>query len=222
MTTIGIVEDDELLNEALARMLEKKGYEVKRAYTLREGMRLMKENPDLMILDRSLPDGQGTEICQAARAYSKIPVLFLTARDEEEDILQAFDLGADDYLVKPFSMAVLLKHIEAVLRRAGGEPPVILYRGLAINPDRKQVVFEGKELRLTPREYELLELLAKNRGKVLTKAMLLEQVWDSQGAFVEENTVNVTLNRLKKKIEPDPENPVYIRNVFGLGYTFGD
>ena len=190
MTTIGIVEDDRLLNEALARMLEKKGYHPLRAYTLEEGMKLIRQKPELIILDINLPDGEGTRICQAAREYSRIPVLFLTARDEEEDMLRAFDLGADDYLVKPFSMAVLLKHVEAVLRRT--------------------------------KEYALFELLARNRGRVLTKTMILEQIWDNQGAFVEENTVNVTLNRLKKKIEPDPENPVYIRNVFGLGYTFGD
>lgn len=222
MTTIGIVEDDRLLNEALARMLEKKGYYPLRAYTLEEGMKLIRQKPELIILDINLPDGEGTRICKAAREYSRIPVLFLTARDEEEDMLRAFDLGADDYLVKPFSMAVLLKHVEAVLRRTQGEQEVFLYRGLTIDPERKQVAREGEEIRLTPREYALLELLARNRGRVLTKTMILEQVWDNQGAFVEENTVNVTLNRLKKKIELDPENPVYIRNVFGLGYTFGD
>ena len=222
MTTIGIVEDDRLLNEALARMLEKKGYHPLRAYTLEEGMKLIRQKPELIILDINLPDGEGTRICKAAREYSRIPVLFLTARDEEEDMLRAFDLGADDYLVKPFSMAVLLKHVEAVLRRTQGEQEVFLYRGLTIDPERKQVAREGEEIRLTPREYALLELLARNRGRVLTKTMILEQVWDNQGAFVEENTVNVTLNRLKKKIELDPENPVYIRNVFGLGYTFGD
>ena len=222
MTTIGIVEDDRLLNEALARMLEKKGYYPLRAYTLEEGMKLIRQKPELIILDINLPDGEGTRICKAAREYSRIPVLFLTARDEEEDMLRAFDLGADDYLVKPFSMAVLLKHVEAVLRRTQGEQEVFLYRGLTIDPERKQVAREGEEIRLTPREYALLELLARNRGRVLAKTMILEQVWDNQGAFVEENTVNVTLNRLKKKIEPDPENPVYIRNVFVLGYTFGD
>ena len=208
MTTIGIVEDDRLLNEALARMLEKKGYHPLRAYTLEEGMKFIRQKPELIILDINLPDGEGTRICKAAREYSRIPVLFLTARDEEEDMLRAFDLGADDYLVKPFSMAVLLKHVEAVLRRTQGEKEVFLYRGLTIDPERKQVVREGEEIRLTPREYALLDLLARNRGRVLTKTMILEQIWDNQGAFVEENTVNVTLNRLKKKIEPDPENPV--------------
>ena len=144
MTTIGIVEDDRLLNEALARMLEKKGYQPLRAYTLEEGMKLIRQKPELIILDINLPDGEGTRICQAAREYSRIPVLFLTARDEEEDMLRAFDLGADDYLVKPFSMAVLLKHVEAVLRRTQGEREVFLYRGLTIDPERKQVAREGK------------------------------------------------------------------------------
>ncbi len=222
MKTIGIVEDDRLLNEALAKMLEKNGYQPLQAHTLEEGMKLIRQKPELIILDINLPDGEGTRICQAAREYSRIPVLFLTARDEEEDMIQAFDLGADDYLVKPFSMAVLLKRVEAVLRRTQGEKEVFLYRGLTIDPERKQVAREGEEIRLTPKEYALLELLARNQGRVLTKTMILEQVWDNQGSFVEENTVNVTLNRLKKKIEPDPENPVYIRNVFGLGYTFGD
>ena len=119
-------------------------------------------------------------------------------------------------------MPVLLKHVEAILRRTAGEETGILYRGLKISPERKQVLRDGTEIRLSAREYALLELLAKNKGKVVTKTMILEQVWDADGSFVEENTVNVTLNRLKKKIEPDPVNPVYIRNVFGLGYTFGE
>ncbi len=222
MKTIAIVEDDRLLNEALSRMLSGAGYRVLRGYTLQDGIRLIYEDPDLMIIDIGLPDGKGTEICRRAGEYSRIPVLFLTARDEERDMLEAFDLGADDYLVKPFPMTVLLKHVEAILRRTGGEENRIIYRGLAIDPDRKAVFCDGREVRLTPREYSMLELLARNKGKVVTKRMILEQVWDADGAFVEENTVNVTLNRLKKKVEPDPADPIYIRNVFGLGYTFGE
>ena len=154
--------------------------------------------------------------------FSQIGIIMLTARGEDVDRILGLELGADDYLVKPFPMPVLLKHVEAILRRTSGEEEGILYRGLRIQPERKQVLREGKEIRLSAREYALLELLARNRGKVVTKPMILEQVWDAGGSFVEENTVNVTLNRLKKKIEPDPANPVYIRNVFGLGYTFGE
>ena len=222
MKTIAVIEDDVLLNEALSRMLAGAGYQILRAHTLREGLDLIPQLPDLMIIDINLPDGEGTEACRQAREYSQIPVLILTARDEERDMIKAFDLGADDYLVKPFPMTVLLKHVEAILRRIAGEETGILYRGLKISPERKQVLRDGTEIRLSAREYALLELLARNKGKVVTKTMILEQVWDADGSFVEENTVNVTLNRLKKKIEPDPVNPVYIRNVFGLGYTSGE
>ena len=222
MKTIAVIEDDVLLNEALSRMLAGAGYQILRAHTLREGLDLIPQLPDLMIIDINLPDGEGTEACRQAREYSQIPVLILTARDEERDMIKAFDLGADDYLVKPFPMPVLLMHVEAILRRTAGEETGILYRGLKISPERKQVLRDGTEIRLSAREYALLELLARNKGKVVTKTMILEQVWDADGSFVEENTVNVTLNRLKKKIEPDPVNPVYIRNVFGLGYTVGE
>ena len=148
---------------------------------------------------------------------------FLTARDDEVDMLRAFDCGADDYLVKPFSMAVLLKHAQAVLRRTGEEDAKLFcYEDLSIDFARKQVTSQGRSVNLTNKEYDLLALLARNRTKVITKQMMLEQIWDVQGSFVEENTVNVTLSRLRKKIEPDPANPVYIKNVFGLGYTFGE
>ena len=136
-------------------------------------------------------------------------------------MIKAFDLGADDYLVKPFSLAVLLKHIEAIFRRMGKNREIFQYENLKIDFERKQVFSETEEVKLTAKEYKLLEILAKNKGRVLTKTMLLQQVWDVEGTFVEENTVNVTLNRLKKKIEPDPSNPIYITNLFGIGYTFG-
>ena len=145
MKNIAIIEDDELLNEALSRMFTKAGYETLRAYTLREGISLVSRLPDLMIIDINLPDGEGTELCRKAREYSTIPVLFLTARDEEQDMIEAFDLGADDYIVKPFPMQVLLKHVEAILRRTAGEEGGILYRGLKIRPDRKQVLRDGEE-----------------------------------------------------------------------------
>ncbi len=138
-------------------------------------------------------------------------------------MLRAFDCGADDYLVKPFPMAVLLKHAQAVLRRTGEkDAKLFCYEDLNIDFARKQVTSQGRSVNLTKKEYDLLALLARNRTKVITKQMMLEQIWDVQGSFVEENTVNVTLSRLRKKIEPDPANPVYIKNVFGLGYTFGE
>lgn len=145
MKTIAVIEDDVLLNEALSRMLAGAGYQILRAHTLREGLDLIPQLPDLMIIDINLPDGEGTEACRQAREYSQIPVLILTARDEERDMIKAFDLGADDYLVKPFPMPVLLKHVEAILRRIAGEETGILYRGLKIS--RKGNRFSGMEQR---------------------------------------------------------------------------
>lgn len=218
---IGIVDDDELLCEAVSQMLLRAGYEIRRAGTVREAKHLMEGQPDLLLVDAGLPDGDGTELCQLAHEKWKIPVIFLTARDEEERVMQAFDTGADDYLVKPVSFNILLKHMEAVLRRSENQGRKMFYNELMIDFDRMQVCFGNQMISLTQKEYQLLELLAENRGRVVTKKMMLEQIWDANGAYVEENTVNVTLNRLRRKIEPDPQHPVFIRNVFGLGYTFG-
>lgn len=222
MKTIAIVEDDVLLNEALCKTFENAGYHVKGAVSFNQGVSLLNDGTDLMVIDIGLPDGDGFALCRKAQEAHHVPVIFLTAHDEEQDMLNAFDCGADDYLVKPFPMSVLLRHAEAVLRRVSGEEPQIFcYEGLSIDFERKQVKCDGTAINLTPKEYRLLELLARNRKKVVTKRMMLEQIWDEDGSFVEENTVNVTLGRLKKKIEPDPSHPIYVKNVFGLGYTFG-
>lgn len=218
-----IVEDDTLLNRALCKTFTNAGYEAAGAMSMQEAQGLLEDGAALMIVDIGLPDGDGFSLCRQVQNSREIPVIFLTARDDEEDMIRAFDCGADDYLVKPFPMAVLLKHAQAVMRRTGEEnTKLFCYEDLSIDYERKQVMSQGKTINLTNKEYDLLVLLARNRTKVITKQMILEQIWDVQGAFVEENTVNVTLFRLRKKIEPDPANPVYIKNVFGLGYTFGE
>lgn len=218
-----IVEDDVSLNRALCKAFANDGYEAKGAASIREALDILDNGTALVIIDIGLPDGDGFSLCRQVRESGEIPVIFLTAQDEEADMLRAFDCGADDYLVKPFPMAVLLKHAQAVLRRSGEEgAKVFCYEDLSIDFERKQVTSRGKAINLTNKEYGLLELLARNRKKVITKQMMLEQIWDEQGSYVEDNTVNVTLSRLRKKIEPDPANPVYIKNVFGLGYTFGE
>lgn len=222
MKTIAVIEDDRLLSEALVLALTRAGYRAVQAFTFQEGRRLLDGELSLMILDIGLPGGEGTRLCALARERGRIPVIFLTARDEEADMLSAFDSGADDYLVKPFPLTVLLRHVEAVLRRACGGEELFTCGELSVSFARKEVCIADEPVRLTATEYRLLELLARNKSRVVTKRMMLEQVWDADGKFVEENTVNVTLNRLKKKIEPDPANPVYIRNVFGLGYTLGE
>ena len=221
MKKLVIIEDDKLFNEVLYQFLVKAEYGVQRAFSFAEGILLIEEDIDLIIIDINLPDGDGLELCRRARDCDQIPVIFLTARDEEEDMIRAFDLGADDYLVKPFPMNVLLKHIEAVLRRTEEEKDVFRYMDLAVDFGSRQVSYQGNQIKLTSKEYLLLEILIRNKGQVVTKELILDKVWDAGGAFVEEHTVNVTMSRLRKKIEPDPANPMFIKNVFGLGYVFG-
>ena len=221
MKKLAIIEDDRLFNEALYQFLVQSEYEIKRAFSFAEGILLIEEDIDLMIIDINLPGGDGLALCQRAHAFNQIPVIFLTARDEEEDMIRAFDLGADDYLVKPFPMNVLLNHIEAVLRRTEEEKNIFHYMDLTVDFDSRRVTYREQEIKLTVKEFQLLTILIKNKGQVVTKELILDKVWDQSGAFVEEHTINVTLSRLRKKIEPDPTNPKFIKNVFGLGYVFG-
>ena len=209
MYKIAVIEDDTLLGQALVEMLTSHGYQAFAAESVTKARRLLERQPvDLLLIDRGLADGDGVELCRQRSGQEKLPAIFLTARDEEEDIVEAFDAGADDYLV---------------LRRTGGEPnQVFYYQDFSLDYDRKEARIQGKPVALTPKEYGILEVLTRNQKKVVTKRMLLEKVWDDGGNFVEENTLHVTLNRLKKKIEPDPAHPVYVKNVFGLGYTFGE
>ena len=222
MTTIAIIEDDRLFNQALSISLSKEGFQTICGFSCREGFDLILQNPDLMLIDISLPDGEGFALCSRAMEFGSIPTIFLTARDEEVDMIKAFDSGCDDYVVKPFPISVLKKRIKALLRRSAGEKEWFSYQGLKIDFDKKQVFYEGELIRLTGREYRLLAFLAKNRGQVLTREHILQELWDAEGNFVEENTLSVTINRLRKKIEPNPGTPIFVRNIFGMGYTFGE
>lgn len=224
---IGIIEDDRLLNQALEIALRDAGYDTVCACTKQEALSKLDGKEDLLLIDIGLPDGDGIRLYQRLRRESgelqkkSTPAVFLTARDEERDMLAAFDLGAEDYVVKPFSMKVLLKRIEVVLRR-NSEGSILVCRDLELYPGRKQVLLGGNEISLTAKEYRLLEYFMRNQGQVLTMDNLLQAVWGLDGEFVSENTVSVTIRRLRKKIEPDMSRPVYIRNVFGLGYRMGE
>jgi DNA-binding response OmpR family regulator len=224
---IGIIEDDRLLNQALEIALRDAGYDTVCACTKQEALSKLDGKEDLLLIDIGLPDGDGIRLYQQLRRESgelqkkSTPAVFLTARDEERDMLAAFDLGAEDYVVKPFSMKVLLKRIEVVLRR-NSEGSILVCRDLELYPGRKQVLLGGNEVSLTAKEYQLLEYFMRNQGQVLTMDNLLQAVWGLDGEFVSENTVSVTIRRLRKKIEPDMSRPVYIRNVFGLGYRMGE
>ena len=221
--TVGVIEDDPLLNQALETALQSAGYGTVCVHTRQEALSMLGEREDLLLIDIGLPDGNGMRLYQElwSRKKGSIPAIFLTARDEEEDMLRAFDLGADDYVVKPFSMKVLLKRIEAVIKRNRDEQmlscgEIILYA------DRMQVFLEGQEITLTAKEYQLLEYLMRNQGQVLTKENILEQIWGLDGQFVVDNTVSVTINRLRRKIDKDTKQHTYIKNVFGLGYRIGE
>ena len=219
-TVIGIIEDDVLLNQALNIALKNTGYSTICMYTKKDALSLIKDKVELLIIDIGLPDVNGIYLYQELQKKRKIPAIFLTARDEEKDMLEAFDIGADDYVVKPFSVKVLLKRIEVVLKR--NEEEIISFGDLTLYLDRKQVFLYGKEILLKVKEYQLLEYLMVNQGQVITKENILEKIWGLDGQFVVDNTVSVTINRLRKKIEPDAKQPIYIKNVYGLGYRIGE
>ena len=208
------------MNQALEIALQNAGYYTISAHTRKEALDLLREKVDVFLIDIGLPDGNGIELYQELQMEKRIPAIFLTARDEEKEMLLAFDAGAQDYVAKPFSMKVLMKRLEVVLKRNPEERYMV--GELTLYPDRKQV-FTGKtEISLTAKEYQLLEYLMRNQGQVLTKENILETIWGVDGQFVVDNTVSVTINRLRRKIEPDGERQGYIQNVFGLGYRIGE
>lgn len=225
MNTILIVEDDRLINEGLSFMLQQKDYNTISAYSYHEGWSAFTNNKiDLIILDINLPDQSGTVLCEEIRESSQVPILFLTANDTEQDMVRGFRIGADDYIAKPFSMLVLFQRIKAILRRSSTNESdnLYTYANLTINYDKMQVYKNGQEVKLTANEYKLMAILVQNSGQVLTRQMILEKLWDVDGNFVDENTLSVNVKRLRNKLEDDPKNPVIIKTVFGIGYTWGD
>lgn len=204
--TIGIIEDDRLLSRSLKVVLEKEGYRTLQVYTKKDAGQILQGTEELLLVDIGLPDGNGMELYHTLmkKWNRKIPAIFLTARDEEQEMLKAFDLGAEDYVVKPFSMKVLLKRIEVAFRRNRGEDAgeqILKCRNLTLYPQRKKAVSGENEIALTAKEYQLLEYLMKNQGQVLTKENILEHVWGIDGQYVVDNSVSVLVGRLRKKIE---------------------
>jgi len=225
MYTILIVEDDQLINEGLCFMLQQEDYNTISAFSYHEGWSAYTDHKiDLMILDINLPDQSGIVLCEKVRKSSHVPILFLTANDTEQDMVRGFCAGADDYIAKPFSMPVLIQRIKANLRRSAAKENANLYSlgELTIHFDKLQVFKQDKEIKLTANEFKLIEILARNSGQVLTRQMILEKLWDVDGHFVDENTLSVNVKRLRNKIEDDPKNPVFIKTVFGIGYTWGE
>lgn len=224
MATILIVEDDKLLNKGVSFALKKEGYEIISAYTKREGKALiLNNNIDFLLLDINLPDGSGLDLCNEIRENAKFPIVFFTSNDTEGDMIKGFENGCDDYLAKPFSIEVLKYKVNAMIKRKiEVNKDEFRHKELSIDFNSMKVQKNHREIKLTSTEYKLLELLAKNRGNVMTKEVILEKIWDLNNNFVDENTLSVNIRRLRKKIENDSKNPEYIITIFGIGYTFGE
>ena len=221
MTRVLVVEDEESYSDALAYMLRKEGFEVAIAA---DGHQALTEfdrfGPDIVLLDLMLPGIPGTEVCRQIRQTSGVPVIMVTAKDDEVDKVVGLELGADDYVTKPYSPRELVARIRAVLRR-GHEPdlaPTALEAGpVRMDVERHVVTVDGQEARLPLKEFELLEMFLRNPGRVLTRGQLIDGVWGSDYVG-DTKTLDVHVKRLRSKIEPDPGDPKYLVTVRGLGY----
>lgn len=220
MYNIFVIEDDRELNEGICYALEKEGYSTIKAYSLKEARDLyLKEKADLVLLDVNLPDGEGFSFCRWIKGQCDIPVLFLTARDLEEDALMGYELGAEDYITKPFSMKILKQKIKVVLKRAKQGGQELFDDGfLKIDFAAAKVWVSGDECMVTPTEYRLLKQFVQNKGQLLTYTILLERIWDTGANFVDKHALAVNINRPRKKIE-DQEHQ-YISNIYGMGYQW--
>jgi len=220
-----VVEDEASFSEALAYVLGKEGFEVVVADTGDGAIAIFdRVGADLVLLDLMLPGLSGTEVCKQLRSRSNVPIIMLTAKDTEVDKVVGLELGADDYIVKPYSKAELVARIKAVLRRQVGEVDkavtgLITAGPITIDIDRHLVMINGIGVSLPLKEFELLEFLVRNSGRVLTRAQLIDRVWGSD-YFGDTKTLDVHVKRLRAKIEQDPANPVYIQTIRGLGYKF--
>ena len=215
---IFLLEDDISLQKGISLKLLKEGHNVQCAKDMSSAMQYLKAHFDLAVIDVNLPDGNGLDICKKFRSnHPDIHILILTANDMETDIVMGYELGADDYMTKPFSLSVLLSKINAIKRRieAHTETNKILF-----NPAKQTAIIENKTISLTKNETRLLDAFLKNAGQILTKNQLLQTLWDIDGEFVDENTLAVNIRRLREKMENNPKSPILIENIRGVGYRF--
>lgn len=218
---IFVLEDDEAIGIGLRYSLESEGYSVILAKSVKEATDIINSSVfSLYILDLTLPDGNGYDVCKMIKAKGDLPVIFLTAYDDEINVVTGFDLGADDYISKPFRVRELMARIKSVLRRYSKDnvDGVVAIGNVTINTNEAKVTKNGEDVILTAMEYRLLLTLLNNRGNILTRNKLLEEIWDVEGDFVNDNTLTVYIKRLRNKIEDDPSNPTIIKTIRGLGY----
>jgi two-component system response regulator VicR len=220
-----VVDDEVKIVDILTYNLKKEGYEVLTAYDGEAGLKLaLKETPDLILLDIMMPKMDGYEVCKRIREVSQVPVIMLTARADETDKVLSFDLGADDYVTKPFGVRELMKRVMANLRRWGTETKKetgkhLVFGGLTIDLDLYEVKRGGEVVDLTRREFEVVRFLATQNNQVFSREMLLKEVWGFE-FFGDVRTVDVTIRRLRTKLEPEPDTPTYVLTKRGVGYHF--
>lgn len=219
MSKILLVEDDKSIIKNLTEFLSSEGFQVRCASGQTEALRqLAEETADLVLLDISLAEGNGFSACSAIKSEYKIPAIFLTASGDEFSTVAAFDLGADDYIAKPFRPRELVSRIKNILRLTGGGGTLSKIGDVTVNTVKGTASKNGQELYLSALEYRLLLVFLNNRGAVLSRSALLESIWDIAGEFVNDNTLTVYIKRLREKIEDDPQNPTIIKTVRGIGY----
>lgn len=220
-----LLEDDSAIVTGLAYSLQNEGYTVSIAKTVKEACEIISnEDFSLYILDLTLPDGSGYDVCKAIKKRGDYPVIFLTAYDDEVNVIMGLEIGADDYISKPFRVKELMARIKTILRRYGRESAdgIIKAGNLVINTNEAKVYKNNNEIILTATEYKLLLTFLNNKGVILTRTRLLENLWDVEGDFINDNTLTVYIKRLRDKIEDNPSKPEFIKTIRGLGYITQD
>ncbi len=217
-----LLEDDDNLNHSVSLKLKKEGFTVHSAFSIKEATSFFQTFPiALIICDITLPDGSGLDFCAQIRKESDVLFLFLTALDTEEDMVAGYARGADDYIAKPFSLTVLTSKVNVMLKRLSTKNIQSIVSGsITLYPEEKRVAKDDVYLSLTAREYSLLSFFMRNPMQILSRSQLLESIWDIDGNFVDENTLSVSIRRLREKIEDDPSAPVILKNIRGLGYIW--
>lgn len=225
MTTILVVEDEVSLREPLVFLLQKEGFKTLEARDGEEAIDLFRSaNPDIVLLDLMLPGKSGIEVCREIREHSNVPIIMVTAKDSEVDRVVGLEIGADDYIVKPYSTRELVARVRAVLRRGTEQKPsstgmVISGGSVTLDPERHRVTVSGESISMPLKEFELLEYLMENQGRVLTRGQIIDRIWGAD-YFGDTKTLDVHIKRLRTKIEPDSAEPKHIITIRGLGYKF--
>ena len=230
MGKILLLEDDKSLNRGISFKLKKEGFEVETAFCIEEAKNIFDNNKiDLIITDIGLPDGSGFDFCEEIRKISNVYIIMLTALDEEFNAVMGYEIGADDYVTKPFSLAILVSKVKAFMKRAGNNEKEKISENILISED---IEFDygdytlilnrenTEKVQLTKTEGKLLKLLMENAMNIIQKEQILDILWDMDGNFVDDNTVAVYMRRLRKKVEKDPSEPVFIKNIRGIGYKW--